>query len=139
MSEIVTTIVSVVGAFGGLELVKWLYNRKSGKEVAKAEAEKAKVQAGADEYHLLKERLDHQDEQLMEFSKMMGDMTKQALESEAGRVDQIKRIRELTEKLLDKEEVIGELKAENSRLLAERAMKLCEVRGCAQRVPQSGY
>lgn len=118
MNEIATMIATIVGAFGGLELIKWFFNRK---RVARQ-----------DEYRLLRERIDYLNEQMLEKEKRFTEQTE--------------RVRELTRQLIDAnrelitaETAAGEYKARIASLEAERKMKLCERRGCAQRQPQSGY
>lgn len=121
----IETIITLVGALGGLELIKWLYTRKSKAKVEEAEAEVARVKADADEYHLIRERLDL--------------LNKDMIEKEKRFMEQTNHVRELNRQLIDKEVEIGNYKAKVSELEAERKMKLCERRGCQQRQPQSGY
>ena len=119
------TICTAVGTLGGLEFVKWWYHRKARTEVEKAEAESARIKADADEFRYLRERIEMQD--------------KDALAKEQRFNDQITHIRDLNRQIVALEIEKGDLKAEVSALKAERKMKLCERRGCAQREPQSGY
>lgn len=121
----IETIITLVGALGGMELIKWLYTRKSKAKVEEAEAEVARVRADADEYHLIRERLDL--------------LNKDMIEKEKRFMEQTNHVRELNRQLIDKEVEIGNYKAKVSELEAERKMKLCERRGCANRQPQSGY
>lgn len=146
MNEIVMTACTVVGALGGFEFIKWLFNRKSRAEIEQAEAEAARVKAEADEYHLLKERIEFLNEQMLEKEKRFAEQTEHIrelnriiFEHEKTRTDQMMHVRKLNEQLLGKEEKITELSSQVAELLAERAMKLCERKGCAQRQPQSGY
>lgn len=39
------TIIALIGALGGFELVKFLFNRKANRKVANAEAESARIKA----------------------------------------------------------------------------------------------
>jgi GTP1/Obg family GTP-binding protein len=121
----IETIVTIVSALGGFELIKWFYTRKSKAKVEEAEAEVARIKADADEYHLIRERLDL--------------LNKDMIEKEKRFMEQTNHVRELNRQLIDKEVEIGNYKAEISALKAERQMKLCERRGCQQRQPQSGY
>lgn len=123
--SVLHTIITIIGALGGLELIKWLYTRKSKAKVEEAKAEVARVRADADEYHLIRERLDL--------------LNKDMIEKEKRFMEQTNHVRELNRQLIDKEVEIGNYKAEISALKAERQMKLCQVRGCANRQPQSGY
>jgi hypothetical protein len=132
IEQIATIVATVMGAFGGLELFKWLYTRRSKRkesmanaDKAEAEAEKAEVEVESlelkneeDEFHFLRDRLKYKDEELMAKDK---------------------RITELVERVIEKTMENGTLSARISALEAERKMKLCERRGCPERQPQSGY
>lgn len=126
------TLISFVGCVGGLEAIKWFFNRKATMKKAEAEAEAAQIKAEEDEFHLKKERLKFQDEQLLERDQRYADLS-------AKYYEQTLLVRKLNEQAIEREQLIGQLKAEVAELKAERAMKLCERRGCAQRQPQSGY
>lgn len=123
--EWITTIITVVTALGGFEAVKWLINRKSNARMAQASAEASELQNDVDEFHFLRERLEFKDKELMEKEKRF--------------VEQTELVRELNRQLLDATIENGKQQAKIAALEAERAMKLCERRGCAQRQPQSGY
>lgn len=125
IEKIIPLVVSMLLALGGLEFIKWLFNRKPGKRLAEATADHSEVKVDTDEFHLLRERLELADRQL--------------LEKEQRFYDQTDELRKTTAELLTAERKISELNGEVSALKAERKMKLCEVRNCAQREPQSGY
>jgi hypothetical protein len=44
-NEIVATVLSVIGALGGLELIKWWFTRKENRRTADAKADIAEVEA----------------------------------------------------------------------------------------------
>lgn len=123
--EWITTIITVITALGGFEAIKWLINRKSNARMAQASAEASELKNDVDEFHFLRERLEFKDKELME--------------KEMRFVEQTELVRELNRQLLDATIENGKLQAKIAALEAERAMKLCERRGCAQRQPQSGY
>lgn len=123
--ELLTTIGGVVAALGGFELVKWLMMRRSNARMAKANADSAELKNEVDEFHFLRERLEFKDKQLMEKEQRF--------------VEQTDLVRSLNKQLLEKTTENGTLQAEISALKAERALKLCERRGCKDRQPQSGY
>lgn len=125
IKDILTMVISVVGTLGGFELIKWLFNRKSNSRVAEANADSVELKNNVDEFHYLRERIEFKDKQL--------------LEKEERFVKQTEHIRQLNKQLLDQTIENGLLRAENSELKAERKMKLCEVRNCLKREPQSGY
>lgn len=120
-----TVIATTITALGGFEFVKWIMTRKSRARIAKAEATSEEIQAKADEYHLLRERLEVADRQLLEKEQRFNEQTI--------------LVRSLNKQLVEKTTTIGSLQARISALEAERAMKLCERRGCKRREPQSGY
>ena len=125
IEKIVPLVVSMLIALGGLEFIKWLFNRKTDKRLAEATADHTEVKTDTDEFHLLRERLELADRQL--------------LEKEQRFYEQTDELRKTTGELLTAERRISELNGEVSALKAERKMKLCEVRNCSQREPQSGY
>lgn len=125
IEKIVPLVVSMLLALGGLEFIKWVFNRKPGKRLAEATADHSEVKVDTDEFHLLRERLELADRQL--------------LEKEQRFYDQTDELRKTTGELLAAERRISELNGEVSELKAERKMKLCEKRNCAQREPQSGF
>lgn len=120
-----STFGGVLTALGGWELVKWFLNRKSNSRIAETKAD-------SDEFHLLRERLEVSDKHLLEKEK-------QLYEKEQRFHEQTLIVRDLQKQLLEKTHENGELKAELSALKAERKIKLCEIRGCTDRQPQSGY
>lgn len=125
LGTIVTSVVSLLAALGGLEFLKWLWTRKSKARMAEAEADAAELRASADEYHLLKERIDNLNEQLMQKEKRFDEQTQ--------------LLRTTNKELMEEIKKNGLLAAEIAELKAERAMKLCQVRNCINREPQSGY
>lgn len=125
IGTIITSVVSLLVALGGLELLKWWWTRKSKARIAAAEADAAELKAEKDEYYLLRERLQFMDERIIAKDKRYDEQT------EFLRGIQIKLNEQITEN--------GLLKAELAELKAERAMKLCQVRNCTKREPQSGY
>lgn len=126
------TFISLIVALGGLELVKWLFTRKANAKIVEAQADSAKIQAEEDEFHLKRERLKFADEQLLEKDRQLADWSNKHYE-------QTLLVRKQNEQIVSYLAEIGTLKAKIASLEAERAMKLCERRGCPQRQPQSGY
>ena len=124
-STLFSSVGGVIMALGGWEAVKWLLNRKSNSRIAEANAEKAELENEKTEFHFLRERLEFKDKELMEKEQRF--------------VEQTKLVRELNRQLLEQTIENGKLQARISALEAERSMKLCERRGCADRQPQSGY
>ena len=123
--QLLSTAACLLTALGGFELVKWLFNRKSDKRVAEASATGAELKNDVDEFRFLRERLEYVDKQLLEKEQRFAEQTD--------------IVRQLNKQLLDQTVNNGALQAEISELKAERKMKLCIVRNCPNREPQSGY
>lgn len=123
--DIVTVVSTILASLGGFEFMKWLFTRRSNKRIAAAQANSKEIEVETDEFHLLRERLELSDRQL--------------LEKEQRFYEQTLLVRKLNKQLLEKTNENGALSARISSLEAERAMKLCERRGCERREPQSGY
>ena len=111
-------IITVISTLGGFESIKWWMNRKTN-------ARMQEIKADSDEFHLLRDRLELSDKQLLEKEQRFHEQTL--------------LVRDLNKQLIDKTVENGTLQARISALEAERAMKLCERRGCINREPQSGY
>lgn len=122
---IITSVVSLLAALGGLEFLKWLWTRKSKARMAAAEADAAELKVEKDEFQLIRDRLQYADQQLMEKEKRFNEQTN--------------LLRDTNRQLLEQIKENGLLAAKIASLEAERAMKLCQVRMCPKREPQSGY
>ena len=118
-------ILTVVTALGGFEGVKWLINRKSNKAIAEANADTAEIKAEESEFTYLRGRVEFAEQQLLMKEQRFAEQTDV--------------LRKAQSDLLNSALENGKLQAEIARLNAERAMKLCERRGCKDRLPQSGY
>lgn len=125
VGTIITSAITMITALGGLEFLKWLWTRKSKARMAAAEANAAELKAEKDEYYLLRERLEFMDKQMIEKEQRFNEQTN--------------LLRDTNRQLLDQIKENGLLSAKIASLEAERAMKLCQVRNCAKREPQSGY
>lgn len=118
-------ILKILGCLGGFEFVKWLFTRKSNARIVRAEAENKELKNEKDEFEFIKDRLLFKEKELMEKEQRFAEQTDV--------------VRSLNKQLLDMTIENGKLKARISALEAERAMKLCERKGCVQRQPKSGY
>lgn len=109
--EWLTNVIAILGALGGIELVKWLSTRK-------ATARKADTEADLGEFTVLRET--------NEF------LQKQLLSEEQRYADQTTRLRQITADLLANERELGNLKAEIERLR-------CTDLACPYRRPPNAY
>ena len=121
----VKTIVTIVTTLGGFEGIKWLMNRKSNKVIAEASADTAEIKAEESEFTYLRGRVEFAEQQLLLKEQRFAEQTSVLRDAQ----------RDLLNSTLEN----GKLQAEIARLNAERAMKLCERRGCKERLPQSGH
>lgn len=104
-------LIAVVGSFGGLEFIKWLFNRKTNSRIAIAEAETA-------EFHTLQET--------NEFLQRQLQMKEERF------VEQTNRLRTTQDELFKAKE------AEYAAKL-ELAQKKCEDEECPFRRPPNAY
>lgn len=123
--ELTQTLITIVGAMGGWELVKWLLTRHANKKIAAATADQAEIQTEEAEFVYLRKRIEFSEQQLSEKERRFSEQTD--------------LLRQVQRELLDMTVAKGNAEARVAALEAERSMKLCERRGCAQRQPQSGY
>ena len=125
MNEVLQTALTVLGSIGGIETVKWFLSRKTNKRVAEADADIAEVRAEETEFKYLNTRIETAEAQLVKKEERFHEQTL--------------ILRDTQKQLLDKTLENGKLQAKIAALEAERALKLCERRGCMERMPQSGY
>jgi cell division protein FtsB len=125
MEEMTQTLIAIVGAMGGWELVKWLLTRRANKAIASASADQAEIQTEEAEFVYLRKRIEFSEQQMAEKERRFAEQTDVLRQAQ----------RDLVEAHIE----CGQLKARVAALEAERAMKLCERKGCGQRQPQSGY
>lgn len=109
--EIIKDIVLLLTALGGFEGVKYFLNRKSNGRKATADATLAEFKVLQETVVFLQEQLKKKEERFAEHIEVH---------------------RQTVQQLLDAERRIGEL-------LAERSLKLCEIKKCKGREPFSGY
>lgn len=132
-------IVTIVSAIGGTGILQWLFNRNMQKQIDEvklrqdtAKSEQEEVKANVDEFHYWKERT--------EIAEAHNTQLTERMHQEMQRYhEQTLLVREQNKQLLERADTIADLKEEVSALRAERKMKLCERKGCAERIPQSGY
>lgn len=136
---LIQTVGGVFVGLGGWKVVEALLFRRSKAQVAEAEADTAEEKAKG-------VALENQERQFSLFEKQLElaqqqnvVLQGQLLEKETRFQEQTAVVRELNKKLLEATTEIGKKDARIASLEAERKMKLCERRGCAERMPQSGY
>lgn len=111
MSNIVEIIISVIGAIGGWEAVRYLINRKANKRKEEAEADAVEFNVLRETMVFLQERLKAEEQRIEEQTTIL---------------------RERQNEILDLTKKQGELELELQRYR-------CVVPKCANRQPQNGY
>lgn len=111
MNGILTTILTIVTTLGGWEMIKYFIHRKSNSRIAEAKADGSEFTVLRNTVIFLQEQLHKKEERFAEQTDVIRKLTGENLA----------------------------LTRENAMLKAERALKLCERRNCANREPQSGY
>ena len=109
--NIVETLVAILTAMGGWELIKYLINRKSNARISEAEADSA-------EFHILKEQIVFLQEQLKQKEERFAEQT------------QI--VRNLNGEVIDLTKKNGGCELDLQKYRCIRAK-------CQQREPQNGY
>lgn len=122
----------ILGALGGLEFIKWLFTRKQNERIAETKADAAEFEKYQKQIDYANERLLIKDQRIEEKDKLLSAKDDRYHELSQKYHEQTLVLREANALLLKKEEMIGCLKE-------ERAKKLCEVKKCGKREPQSGY
>ena len=123
--EWASVLLTILGSQVLLEVVRWMLSRRANKRTATANADVAEVKAEESEFTYLRARVEFSEQQLVLKEQRFAEQTDVLREAQ----------RELLQMTTDN----GKLSAEIAALKAERAMKLCERKGCGQRQPKSGY
>lgn len=111
METFITVIISAVTTLGGWEMIKYFLNRKTNKRNAETESDSLEFGTLRDTVNFLQDQLRQKEERFAEQTELVRELNSENLE--------------LTKKL-----TALEMKCE---------YKICNVRNCAQREPQSGY
>lgn len=119
---------------------------KSTKRTASANADQAELQTRTDEFHLLKEQIELNQQQNLDLTKANNDLTQLNLELTNHIKDKARKYAEQTEilrqaqsKLLLAEEEKIKLVAEIGELKVELARKRCDTMSCPFRQPPNAH
>lgn len=136
-----TIILPIVTLFVGGGLATFL-TLKATKRTANANADQAEVQTRADEFHLLKEQIELNQQQNLDLTKASNDLTQLNLELTEHIKDKARKYAEQTEilrqaqaKLLAAESEQIKLTAEIGDLKVQLAHKRCDTLSCPFRQP----
>lgn len=116
------SVITILGALGGFEFVKWLFNRKSAGRIATAEAEIA-------EFHTLKETIQFLQTQLKEKEERFAEQTN--------------LVRKLNSEVVELTLTIGKKDLEHSKEIAALELELvtvrCDDKPCPFRQPPNAH
>lgn len=132
ITDIITIFCTVAATLGGWESIKYMMNRKSNQRISKALADQEELKTTNAKFETLEKLTVFLQERLEEAHR-------QNAAKEDRFNDQTERLRSVQDKLDDTTEELAKKRERIASLEAERALKLCERRGCVQREPQSGY
>lgn len=108
---------------------------KATKRTANANADQAEVQARAEEFHLLKEQIELNQQQNLDLTKLNLRLAEQLKDAEGRHVEQTELLRQTQKNLAQANEDIIKLTTENGELRVELAKKKCEDSSCPFRQP----
>ena len=121
MEQVMTwwqVLIAISGALGGLEFVKWLFNRKTNSRIAIAEAESAEFHHLQETNEWLQKQLQAKEERFAEQTQIVRNLNREVLE--------------LTMRMAQME---VEFAKEKGELELEHALKKCEDIDCPFRRP----
>lgn len=108
---------------------------KSTRRTADANADQAEVQAKAEEFHLLKEQIELNQQQNLDLTKLNLKLAEQLKDAESRHVEQTELLRQTQKQLVQANEDIVKLTATNGELRVVLAKKKCEDAQCPFRQP----
>ena len=133
--EYILPIISLLFGGGIASITTW----RQTKRTANANAEQAEVQARTEEFHLLKEQIELNQQQNLDLTKSNNNLTEQLKEQQQRYVEQTELLRSVQAKLLKSEDDKVKLVQENGDLKVELAQKKCEDLPCPFRLPPNVY
>lgn len=122
----------ILTALGGFEFIKWVFTRKQNARMAETKADDAEFEKYQKQIDYANERLLLKDQRIEEKDKLLSGKDDRYHELSQKYHEQTLVLRDTNSKLLAAKEEIADLRE-------ERAKKLCEVKKCNKREPQSGY
>ncbi len=111
-------LITIAGAFGGLEFIKWFFNRKTNSRIAIAEAESAEFHHLQETNEWLQKQLQAKEERFAEQTQLVRKQNTEILELH----------KQMAEKDVAHEKAIAALEL-------ELAQKKCEDTACPFRLP----
>lgn len=108
---------------------------RSTRRTADANADQAEVQARAEEFHLLKEQIELNQQQNLDLTKLNLKLAEQLKDAEARHVEQTELLRQTQQQLVQTNKTVVDLTASIGDLKVELANKKCEDLHCPFRQP----
>lgn len=128
-------IISLLLGGGIASIITWKATRRT----ANANAEQAEVQARTEEFHLLKEQIELNQQQNLDLTKSNNGLVEQLKDMQSRYAEQTELLRSVQNKLLKSEEDKMKIVHENGELKVELAKKKCEDLPCPFRMPPNAY
>lgn len=133
-----TVILPIITAiFGGglASVITWRSTRRK----ANADASQAEVQVRTEEFHLLKEQIELNQQQNLDLTKTNLELTEHIKDKAKKYAEQTEILRKTQADLLKAEEEKMRLVTENGDLKVELAKKKCEDMPCPFRLPPNAF
>lgn len=124
-------IISLLLGGGIASIITWKATRRT----ANANAEQAEVQARTEEFHLLKEQIELNQQQNLDLTKSNNGLVEQIKDMQSRYAEQTELLRQTQKQLVQANEDIVKLTATNGELRVELAKKKCEDSSCPFRQP----
>lgn len=124
-------IISLLLGGGIASIITWKATRRT----ANANAEQAEVQARTEEFHLLKEQIELNQQQNLDLTKSNNGLVEQLKDMQSRYAEQTELLRQTQKQLVQANEDIVKLTATNGELRVELAKKKCEDSSCPFRQP----
>lgn len=124
-------IISLLLGGGIASIITWKATRRT----ANANAEQAEVQARTEEFHLLKEQIELNQQQNLDLTKSNNGLVEQLKDMRSRYAEQTELLRQTQKQLVQANEDIIKLTATNGELRVELAKKKCEDSSCPFRQP----
>lgn len=140
-------ILGYLGAGGGVVgVLQWIYNRKTNKRLAEAQAKLAEAQAekenatvNAEEWHMWREQCEAMQTLNNQLMERNGDLIRMNAEKESRFVEQTQRLRETQARELAANQKVIELTQENGELKLRLSDHECVLLDCWKRQPENEH
>lgn len=110
-------LAAIIGALGGMECIKWLFNRRANTRVALAQADKADAEANQQEWQLEQQRLEESHKTIMVLNDIIKQQSETISSNNRALDDKTLRLREAQDREFKANEENAKLSAEKAALI----------------------